>query len=70
MDAISIKNAIAKIDAIEDEISTVGNQLNKHYSQARKPMTDDVKRSKIELGKAVGHLRRAKFCLIQAMAKK
>ena len=70
MDAISIKNAIAKIDAIEDEISIVGKQLNKHYSQARKPMTDDVKQSRMDMAKAIGHLRRAKFYLVQAMAAK
>lgn len=70
MDAISIKNAIKKIDAIEDEVNEISNTLNKNFSLARKSMPDDVKQSRVDIGKAVGHLRRAKFYLIQAMASK
>lgn len=70
MDAIKINNAIGRIKEIEHEIAEVSNAINKKYSVERRKMPDDVKRSKIELGKAIGHLRRAKFCLIQAMAAK
>ena len=70
MDAININNAIGRIKEIEQEIAEVSNALNKKYSVERRKMPDDVKQSRIDLGKAIGHLRRAKFFLVQAMASK
>ena len=70
MDAIKINNAIGRINEIEQEIAEVSNAINKKYSVERRKMPDDVKQSKVDLGKAIVHLRRAKFFLIQAMAAK
>ncbi|MBQ9532647.1 MAG: hypothetical protein IJR71_01605 [Prevotella sp.] len=70
MDAININNAIGRIKEIEQEIAEVSNALNKKYSVERRKMPDDVKQSRMDLGKAIGHLRRAKFFLVQAMASK
>ena len=70
MDAIKINNAIGRIKDIEQEIAEVSNALNKKYSVERRKMSDDVKQSRVDLGKAIGHLRRAKFFLVQAMAAK
>ena len=70
METIDTKTAITHIKAVEDEISELMNQLNKYYSQNRCKMPGDVKQSRINMGKAIGHLRRAKFYLIQAMIRK
>lgn len=70
METIDTKTAITHIKAVEDEITELMNQLNKYYSQSMCKMPGDVKQNRRDMGKAVGHLRRAKFYLIQTLVEK
>lgn len=67
IDATRTNNAITHIKEVENKISETMNELNKHYSQNRCKMPSDIKKKRIDMGKAIAHLRRAKFYLIQTL---